>query len=352
MKLLLGIVLITLGIVIHNFYYGRLILILMGVGYLVAGVCRKYRKNKYRKYTTVSLLFLLGMFILDTILVLTINIEPIFSLYNNSESVKIYNGLGYRVWKCNETKDLVVDYLYQKPYQCPVKQISTIEINAFASQIVENYNSYEDKFVKISGKISKINGLNDFEMQAYENQEDPTNGYVTFADNVTLRFVFNDTEEKLTNYELYDRIVVIGRISSIATKNDNTLVKMTDSRIINDDLYQDYQVLLSSEKLLLSEPSLIYASAKLNVYNNFSTSVMIKYSNQDVYDLEYVLSSAKLNLEQILNKANDIQENYEQDIKVYLYSNFKIYLWTKNNRQNILITNLNSDFKDIDSIVR
>ena len=41
------------------------------------------------------------------------------------------------------------------------------------------------------------------------------NGYVEFADNITLRILFNEQESILDNYDVYDEITIVGVIKNM-----------------------------------------------------------------------------------------------------------------------------------------
>ena len=56
-KLLIGFCLVSLGFVIHAFYYGRLILIFSGLLYLIFGTGKKYRKRVIRKRIVIASIF-------------------------------------------------------------------------------------------------------------------------------------------------------------------------------------------------------------------------------------------------------------------------------------------------------
>lgn len=349
-KILLGLALITLSFFIHAFYFGRIILAVMGIGYLVMGKGRHYRKNKARKYLLITLCYLISLLLLDTILVFTIKIEPLFTFRKNYDTIIIYNSLGYRAWHCHDDEELIIDPFYQGAFMCDEAKIKPLEINAFSSQIVGSYNDYNNEFVKIVGKISQINGLNDFTMQAYERQNDITNGYVAFADNITLHVIFNNPEEKLANYKLYDWVTVVGRVVSLQEENGKTTIKMVDSELIDHDLYQNYDLVLTSTNLLRKELTKTYSSEQLEIYNEFSTPLMIKFSNQDVYELENVLSSNKLAIKEILAKAKSSQSNYEKTMRAYIYDDFKIFYSLTTEKTIIMITQLDVDFIDLASL--
>ena len=341
-----GLSLVFLGFLIHSFYWLRLILIIIGVGFLVVGKNQKYRKHKFKRGFSVSVIILGIIFIIDTCLALIVKIEPVIALYYKADNITIYNAIGYRTWRCQDQK-IVIDYFYQKEFLCDAKQIKTIEINTFSNQIITNYAAYDNQFVKIKGRISRIDGLTNIEMQAYNQTDNSVNGYVQFADGITLRVNFDSAQEVLTNYELYDIITVMGRIKDIAQNNDQQIINMVDSQIISDNSYQDFKLSLASNQLLYEEPKLTYNSPKLAIWNQFANSLMVTFNNQEIYELEFVLSSNKLTVNQILAKANTLATNYEQTIKVYSYNDYQIFVGQKREQTVIVIADLKTKFTDL-----
>ena len=67
---------------------------------------------------------------------------------------------------------------------------------------------------------NKKNGQNYIEMQPYETNSITVNGYVTFADNITLKIVFKDNTQELDYYDVYDEITIVGIIKNIEADKD------------------------------------------------------------------------------------------------------------------------------------
>ena len=65
----------------------------------------------------------------------------------------------------------------------------------------KSYKKYKNKFIKVSGKISKIVGSEVLELGKYTKTDDVLNGYVLFSDSEAL--VVNTTEV-LSKYRIYD----------------------------------------------------------------------------------------------------------------------------------------------------
>ena len=147
--------------------------------------------------------------------------------------------------------------------------------------------------------------------------------------------------------KLYDIITVMGRIKNITQNNDQQIINMVDSQIISDNSYQDFKLSLASNQLLYEEPKLTYNSPKLAIWNQFANSLMVTFNNQEIYELEFVLSSNKLTVNQILAKANTLATNYEQTIKVYSYNDYQIFFGQKREQTVIVIADLKTKFTDL-----
>ena len=245
--IIIGIILIVIAFLLTSLSYFRILLTVIGVTLFVIAVSRTDKMSK-KMCTLLFLLFMLISVLIDSIIVLNLNRIPVYS-YNviTNHNSKVYNALGYRVWDC-EGKELKVDRFYKLGYYCDVNDMEAIDSNAFLSQVVDNYDNYKNNYIKISGKISKKEGINYIEMQSYQSNEITLNGYVSFSDSVTLRAVFKSEKEALNSYDIYDNITIVGKVWYLKQENDKYIVYMDDAKVVDEEVLGDYSIVVTESK--------------------------------------------------------------------------------------------------------
>ena len=210
--------------------------------------------------TMILALALFGVSIVaDGIVVYTFKRIPVFS-YNivSNENSIVYTSIGMKVWQCDKKnpKELIVDPFYNNGYMCNPEDITSIDSNAFLNAVIENHSEYHNKYVKITGKISRKAGQNAIEMRPYSTKEITMNGYVEFADNITLRIIFNN-EKLLDDYDVYDEITVVGVIKNIENNANKYVVYMYDSKVVSSINLNEYTITITSSKKCTTEPKQI-----------------------------------------------------------------------------------------------
>ena len=231
--ILIGLLLILAPYFLNSYGIYRLFSLLIGLTIILIALI-KDKEDKLWRIVILPIVFLILSFGLDFAIVHIFNRIPVYSTKEvSSKNVINYNSLFYRVYSCN--KKLTIDNFYKKDYLCSDKELDKLDSSSFLNNVIENYIEYNNKFVKIEGKVSKINGTYNLEMQAFTLADDSINGNVLFSDNVTLEVNFNKILD-LTPYKVYDSIIVIGRIDELVKKGSNYIVKMNDSKILESDL--------------------------------------------------------------------------------------------------------------------
>lgn len=331
-----GIFLLLVSMVINYVTYLRIILNIIGIIILViATVMQGGVKVKF--VVLYFFLYLIIAILLDTVVVINFNRLPVYS-YNiiTSNNSRVLNAIGYRVWDC-KGKALKVDRFYKLGYYCDASEMEAIDVNAFLSEAVDNFDEYKNNYFKISGKISSKDGSSYIEMQPYHTNEITINGYVNFADNITLRALFNSSEESLVNYEIYDSITLVGKIWHIKEENNKYVVYMEDTKIVEEETKDNYQIIASPNPTCENKRTLIYAGADYNLYTECLNNVIVKYNESNVYELSSLLSSGKLKLTDVLEKANDEQVQESDGTKLYIYDSFKIIKCSESAGSDIII---------------
>ncbi len=324
--ILVGLILIGIGFFIHLTNRYRLSLIIMGFIIQIVGMVI-YRKKKIILIPILTIIFASILIIIDYILVANFEMLPVLAIRNTiSSNTKIYNAAFYRVWKCNiSDQEMFIDKYYQSNFYCSSKELEKIDINEFLLHYEKKYKEYYNDFVKIDGKISAISGLKSLEMKAYELEVDKLNGYVTFDDNVKLKFIFNQDYNKLSTYSVYDNVKVIGRVKKMIQEDDDTYtIELVDSKIVSSNLYDDFEVIVEEDNTCQTGTRIYYENKDQKYYFNCLNKIDIKYSEEDIYELNYLLQDNKIKLDDLYKKANSNEKADEEGSIIYRYDNFSI----------------------------
>jgi len=323
--LIISIILLIMSILINKFTVIRLILWIVSLILL----CINFKKTY--SYTTsktiiIYLLLLVASVVLDGVISYTFNKIPVFtySIVNTKNTI-VYNSIGMRAWQCDKKdyKKIIVDPFYKNGYMCNIEDIETIDINAFLNTIVDNHNEYKNKYVKITGKISKKSGLNSIEMKAYEKTDNQVNGYVEFSDNITLKVLFNEDELSLDTYDIYDEITIIGIIKNIDSSSDNHIVYMTGTKIISNLDLKEFTISVTKEKKCSPESKQIYTSEKFDLYKYCLTDVIVTFPDGQ-YEIESALSSNKLYIPDLPIGAKKKEESKTDNTAIYRFEDYSI----------------------------
>ena len=308
-------------------------------------------KNKFKVTNTIifSIIFLLLSIIVDGIIVYTFKRIPIFS-YNiiSTEKTRVYHSIGMRVWQCDKDKynNLIVDPFYKNGYMCSAEDITAIDSNSFLNSVVENHSEYRNNYVKIRGKISKKSGQNLIEMKPYSSSNNSINGYVEFADNITLRIIFNQAEPKLDDYDVYDEITVVGIIKNIENNSSKYTIYMYDSKVVSTINLNEYAITITSAKECLMEPLLIHSNDKNDIYTYCIDDAIVSYPDNK-YELPQAISSNKISIEDIYSNSIKEEKHQENNSKIYRFDDYSVLVCDKEKSKDIYIANKSLKFEDI-----
>ena len=318
----------------------------------------KLEKNK--KFTPLYTLgYLIFYILLDSICVVTMNKLPIFSTHIlNDENVRIYNALGYKVWQCNiEEKELIIEPFNENGYLCDVEEIENIPINELITSLNNNYDEYRNRYVKTTGKISKKDGANYIEMQAYEENVENINGEVKFTDTITLAIYFPNYTNELDVYDVHDEITVVGKIKNMETVNDKRIIYMYETKLtskIELDTYTVTATVTPSENKTSKEKQLLQETLENNIYKYGLDNIIVKYNDNLEYELSSVLSSNKLSINAIIEQAEEEitdKKNPDNKSKLYKFKTFNIIVCNPENSKDIFITSPKTEFDDIECTI-
>lgn len=339
--LIIGFLLLIVAFIISSYNIIKLIFLLVGIILCSIGIYVNYKN--YITSILVCLFLLIASYGIDTFLFYKFDKIPIF-VYEvvSNNKVKVYNSLFYRIFDCNNS--LILDYGYKKNYVCDNLSLDQIDINEFLSDFENVYEKYNNKFVKITGKISKISGNDYLELNSYTLGENKLNGYVNFNSNYIVRVKVN---ENLSKYRIYDDITVIGRLESMKVDNGVFIFELVDSKLIASNVYDsfEYEVINSDDKDLISYVNL------QNYYLYGINTIYLKYSNDTIYELNYLITDDRITLDDILKNANseEILRNEEGEIVANKYTLEKFNVLVCNNDKKIIANkdyNLSVDLCD------
>lgn len=308
-------------------------------------------KNKFKIVSTIffMLIFFCISIVADGIIVYTFKRIPIFS-YNiiSTENSKVYHSIGMRVWQCNKNdySNLIVDPFYKNGYMCNAEDITALDSNSFLNSVVENYSDYRNKYIKIRGKISKKSGQNLIEMKPYMQTNNSINGYVEFADNITLRIIFNTPEPLLDDYDVYDEITIVGIIKNLENNSNQYVIYMYDSKVVSTINLNEYSLAITSSQKCTTEPILIHSNDNNDIYTYCIEDAIVSYPDNK-YELPQALSSNKISIEEIYSNSHSIEKHPDNGSTIYRADDYSVLVCDPKLSRDVFIANQNISFKDV-----
>lgn len=323
-KIVISFIIIGALFIIIPFFFNtynilRLISILFGIILITVSLALKENKNIYLIFI-IPLVLIVLTYSLDIFLYTEFSRLPLY-IYEikSNDQVSTYNSFFYRIYNCNN--DFTLDYGYEKRYVCSSNLLEEIDINTFLNNPLESYQNYKNKFVKIYGKISKISGRENMELDAYDVVDNSLNGYVNFNNEYKVSVVL---DEELSSYRIYDYVSVIGRVD---TYESGTIV-LQDAYTIPSDIYNNFTYELN----LRNDPTIT------NVINNYYlygiTSLNIKYAENAIYELSYLIADGKITIDDIIgNNGGEIlrDENNNIAARKYELNDFNVLVCENSN---------------------
>ena len=346
--LLVSFILITISIFINESNAIRPILWLLGIVVLAINlkISSNYTKSKI---IVLSLIAVFSSIIVDGIIVCTFKRIPVFT-YNiiQNNNIVVYSSLGMRVWQCdiNNSHKVVVDPFYKNGYMCDATDIEAVDINTFLNTIVQNHAEYKNNYVKIKGKISKKSGVNSIEMKPYTVTDVQVNGYVEFADNITLKIIFKDEKLNMDSYDVYDEITIIGIVKNMESNQGNHVIYVSDSELLSEYNFDKYILTVTKEKKCSKDPKLVFAHSDYELFSYCLTEAIVTYRDGQ-YELSSVLSSNKLKLESLYSDYISVEED-DNHSKLYYFDDYNLLVCNTDVSKDIYIGTSKMKFKDVD----
>lgn len=207
---------------------------------------------------------------------------------------------------------------------------NSIDINILLSEPAEAYKKYHNKYIKVTGKISKISGTSTITLQAYIKEDKEINGHVTFNETSKLTIDLNGVD--ISNYQVYDYITIIGMLNDYNIKNQELV--LIKPKLVQMNLYNHYEMeVIESSKcnnILKDYIDNLYTYCIDNIYLNYEV---------DKYELSYALQIQKISLNNFLETAEiKLDSNYKiyklDKINILSCSNNKNIIFSKNSKIN------------------
>lgn len=298
--LIIGLLFIIFPYIYNSYNILRLISILIGI--IIISISLVFYRNKNIYIIIITPIILLTLtYTIDILLYIKFNQIPIY-IYEikSNDKVSTYNSLFYRIYNCNNK--LILDYNYEKKYSCESTDLEEIDINTFLINPISSYKEYKNKFIKLSGKISKISGREILELNAYNKVDGALNGYVDF--NKDYKVVI-DLNEDLSKYRIYDYVTVIGRVDSYK----DGIITLKDAYTIASKLYDEYtyEIINNNSKELINIVD--------NYYFYGIKAININYKS-DIYELNYLINDDRIEIDKIIENSNAIIYNDEEKVKI------------------------------------
>ena len=316
--IVLGVILLIIPFCFNNYSIIRLILLALGIFLITLSLVFFKKRNIFLIILTPIILICLS-YAIDTFLFYQFNRIPLFVYeIESSSKMRTYNSFFYRIFDCNGK--LSLDYGYTGDYVCEEDDLDTIDINTFLADPTKSYEEYHNKFVKLSGKISKISGAEAIELSSYTIGDNTLNGYVNFNTNYVVRV---NVAESLSAYRIYDYITVIGRVASKTEENGTTVISLEDTMLIPSDIYDTY----SYELVNSSTAELTSLVSEQNYYLYGISALNVKYANDAIYELSYLITDSRITLDDIISEASATNLYDEEEVlqaKLYELDKFNV----------------------------
>ncbi len=317
---IIGILFILIAYLINIYSIYRLLLLCLGILLITLSIINK--KNNLFLIIYIPILLLIITYSIDYINTYLFNFKPIFAIEKKTnDKVSTINSLFYRIYKCEN--QYIFDNNYEMSFSCKTSLIQDIDINKLLNEPEVSYQKFNQKFIKVTGKISKINGNSNIELKEYTLVDNSINGYVKF--NNASKLIIKVSDDVIDNYKIYDYITVVGLLNSY-DKNNNTLI-LKDIKIEDNKKYDNYVIeVIEDDKC--SKDALEYIKG---YYTFCLKNIYINYGF-DKYELAYLINDGKLKLEDILKiSIDDNKDNFYKLDKFNILTchSGKKYLLTK-----------------------
>lgn len=328
--LFISILLITLPYFINIYSILRILSFTLGV--MLFSIILFMSKKTYFLNSIIIITILVSASFVDYFLSHYERIPFIAKKVVSSEKVTTYYSFFYQINVCGNNQ--ILDKFYQKGYTCDKFDLEEITVNNFLS----TYEKDKRPYLKIKGKVSAILSDKYIELNPYEINENDLNGNVTFQKDIVLRLPIKDLNLKIDEYKIYDEIEFIGRVKKEKKETEKNIYLFTDVIILPNNLYKSFEIIVENDDSCKFDKTSYVETKENKYYTSCLKNIDIRFNEENVYDLDYVLLDEKITLKKLidLNKEFSVDENNN-----YLYKLNNLNIIVCNNNEVILGKNIN-----------
>lgn len=335
-SMIIGVLLLLIALLMTKFNIIRVFLCILSIIVLTYSN-QLERTNKKVFIPLFVIIFTFFVIALDYLVVCTLKKPPIISYgIVTTKYGTVYNAIGYRVWSCkNDT--FVVDPLYKQGYYCEKESMSSENINNVLSTVVNNFDDYKDSYVKIIGRVSKIESDKTFYMQMFKEND----GVIKFDETYRLYVEFN-TKVDMASLSPNVIITVIGKID----RRDGNYIYMIDSSFTKEQISTD-DVLFNAQTNIYCEydKQLWFQTSDNIFYKSCIEDINLKI-NDNIYNLQNAILNNLISLNEIKEEALGYQSQSKDGSLLYNYKNFKMLICDPKTSKDVIIGRSEMDFSD------
>jgi hypothetical protein len=341
-SLIIGLIFIITSFALTNMDFLRAILCILGIVLLT---CSNSIERKHKKLfiPLFAIIFTCLMISTDYLVVCTLKKTPIFA-FNivKNDDATVYNAFGYRVWKCSDDATLKVDPLYKLGYYCSISDMNSEDINNILPMLTSSFNSYQDTYIKVSGKVTEIKDSQTIIMEAYTSSDNKIN----YNNSQRLIVSFNVPSNNVTRHKVNDDIVIAGKVNSIDTSNNITGIKIIDSTFVDDDSNDNnYDFSVDDNIYCKYDKELWFETADKIYYKSCINDLNITLNNNQ-YNLMNAIKNNNITLKDLESEASGYLTNSKDSSIIYTYDNFKLLICDSSNSKDVIIGRTSMSFSD------
>lgn len=327
--IIIAFLLIIIPYFINTYSYLRLSSYILGL-VLLAVLIFKYNKSFFTTIIVLITIFVSSCFI-DFILCYKKHIPFISAEVISAKNVKTYYSIFYQINICYDNWN--VDKFYQKGYSCEKDDLKKTSVNDFLNV----YESNKKRYIRVKGKISQIVGEKYIELKPYEEDGITINGTVNFKEDIVLRLSINNNDIDVKKLKIYDEIEFIGRVDKKIKENELNIYLFKDVQLYQTDLYENFEIIVNTDDKCELDKTMLVEINEIKYYTSCLKDINIRFDENNIYDLDYVLMDEKINLKDLL-KLN--LENIKDANNNTLYKLDKLNILVCSNKDVILGKNI------------
>ena len=280
----------------------------------------------------------------DYLVVCVFKKVPIFA-YNivTNGDTTVYNALGYRVWKCSDTDTLKVDPLYKLGYYCSISNMKSEDINNLLPVLISDFAEYQDTYVKLTGKVTKVSDNHSIIMATYTEDD---NG-ITYDDSTKINVNFNIPSKSISDLNANETITIAGKVDKLTTEDGNNIIRLIDSSIVSsvevDNSAYNFSV---DDNIYCKYDKELWFETSDNIYYKSCINDLNITLNNNQYNLMNAIKNNNITLKDLESEASGYLTNSKDSSIIYTYDNFKLLICDSSNSKDVIIGRTSMSFSD------